>query len=89
MAERVLEIHLRDHPGAMSHVTSLFARRAFNLAGILCAPPESRGVSRVLLLVEERERLAQVVKQLEKLQDVQAVRYREDVDRDAFQRAVP
>ena len=34
----VLELRVRNHPGAMSHITGLFARRAFNLEAILCVP---------------------------------------------------
>ena len=34
----VLELHVRNHPGVMSHITGLFARRAFNLEAIVCLP---------------------------------------------------
>jgi len=29
---------VRNHPGVMSHVCGLFARRAFNVEGIICLP---------------------------------------------------
>ena len=32
----LIELHVRNHPGVMSHITNLFARRGFNLEGILC-----------------------------------------------------
>ncbi len=32
----ILELTVRNHPGVMTHVCGLFARRAFNVEGILC-----------------------------------------------------
>lgn len=69
----VLELSVRNHPGVMSHVCGLFARRAFNLEGILCMPIEDASVSRIWLLVWDDERLEQMVKQVEKLEDVLSV----------------
>jgi acetolactate synthase-1/3 small subunit len=66
----VLRLVVRDHPGVMSHVCGLFARRAFNVEGILCMPLGDGARSVVLLLVREDERIEQVVRQLRKLQDV-------------------
>lgn len=75
----LLELKVRNHPGALSHITGLFARRAFNLHAIACAPetgdPET---SRILLLVTGGPRLFQVEAQLGKLHDVLSVRRRED-----------
>lgn len=69
----VLELHVRNHPGVMTHVCGLFARRAFNLEGILCMPQENEVQSRIWLLVREDERLPQIVRQVEKLEDVLSV----------------
>ena len=69
----VLELTVRNHPGVMSHVCSLFARRAFNLEGILCMPVGNAARSRIWLLVTEDQRLEQLVKQLQKLEDVLGV----------------
>lgn len=33
-----LELIVRNHPGVMTHICGLFARRAFNVDGILCLP---------------------------------------------------
>jgi acetolactate synthase-1/3 small subunit len=54
----------------MSHVCGLFARRAFNVEGILCMPVGDGARSVVLLLVHEDDRIEQVVRQLQKLEDV-------------------
>lgn len=66
----VLRLVVRNHPGVMSHVCGLFARRAFNVEGILCVPTGDGTRSVVLLLVHEDERIEQVLRQLRKLEDV-------------------
>ena len=70
MHKTVLELKVNNHPGVMSHVSGLFARRSFNIEGILCGPVEDGRRSAMYLLVNETGRLDQVVKQLEKLYDV-------------------
>jgi acetolactate synthase-1/3 small subunit len=85
----VLELTVRNHPGTMSHITGLFARRAFNLDAILVVPVGDGSTSRILLLVPDEDRLDQVVKQLAKLHDVLAVRERADLDAAFFNRLLP
>ncbi|KXB32733.1 acetolactate synthase isozyme 1 small subunit [Dechloromonas denitrificans] len=74
LARAVLEINVNNHPGVMSHVVGLFSRRAYNVEGILCLPLGNGQHSRIWLLVNEDGRLPQMIKQLEKLEDVIAVR---------------
>lgn len=74
-----LELIVRNHPGVMSHICGLFARRAFNMEGILCMPIKGGEQSRIWLLVQKDQRLAQMVSQVEKLEDVQQVKYSEDI----------
>ncbi len=69
----VLEILVKNHPGVMAHVCSLFSRRAYNLEGIAVLPIGDGTLSRIWLKVAAENRLDQVVKQLEKLQDVRRV----------------
>lgn len=69
----VLHLTVRNHPGVMSHVSGLFARRAFNLDGICCVPIGDGSESVVLLQVAADDRLPQVIAQLRKLEDVRAV----------------
>lgn len=82
----VFELQVRNHPGTMSHLTGLFARRAFNLEAILCVPNAGDGgaTSTVLLGVVTDPRLEQVESQLGKLHDVLAVQRRSDLDTDCF-----
>lgn len=86
MPKPVIELIVNNHAGVMSHITGLFARRAFNIEGILCGPVEEGRTSRLFLLVDEDERLPQVIKQLQKLHDVIKVRERDDYDRGIFRR---
>lgn len=81
----VLELTVRNHPGVMSHVCGMFARRAYNVEGILCMPLNGGGLSRIWLLVNEDERLEQMIKQVQKLEDVREVQ-RHGADHEVFVR---
>jgi len=85
----VLELRVRNHPGTMSHVTGLFARRGFNLDAIVCVPEADGATSRMLLLVAGEPRLEQVERQLAKLYDVLTVRHRPDLAPGFFGRLLP
>ncbi len=80
----LIELLVRNHPGVMSHITGLFARRAFNLEGILCAQTGDGSTSKIFLLVENNSALDQIVKQLEKLYDVLKVSIYLDYDKNVF-----
>lgn len=66
----ILELVVNNHPGVMSHVCSLFSRRAYNLEAIACVPIEDGKTSKIWLQIDELERLEQVIKQIRKLPDV-------------------
>lgn len=74
MPRTVLDVTVANHPGVMSHVCGLFSRRAFNVEAILCLPVNGGEVSRIWLLVNEDDRLEQMIRQMRKLQDVHDVR---------------
>ncbi|HLS27052.1 MAG TPA: acetolactate synthase small subunit [Opitutales bacterium] len=77
----ILELTVRNHPGVMSHIAGLFARRGFNLDGIFCAPVGDATESRMWLHVREDDRLEQVIRQLERLIDVKTVRRADEHER--------
>jgi acetolactate synthase-1/3 small subunit len=85
----VLELSVRNHPGTMSHITGLFARRAFNLEAIVCVPEGDGQTSRILLLVADGPRLEQVERQLLRLHDVLSVRHRPDLSPNFFEGLLP
>lgn len=70
----VLELRVNNHAGVMSHVAGLFSRRAWNVEAILCMPVGDGSESRIWLMVEDGGRLAQMMRQVEKLEDVRQVR---------------
>jgi len=69
-----LELTVNNHPGVMSHICGLFARRTFNVEGILCMPIGTGAQSRIWLRVHADQRLEQMIKQVLKLEDVVDVR---------------
>ena len=71
----VLRLTVNNHPGVMSHVCGLFARRSYNLEGIMVRPiRETEGkLSRMWLLLHEEDKLEQVIRQTGKLEDVLSV----------------
>ena len=81
----VLELQVKNHAGVMSHVVGLFSRRAYNVEGILCMPVGDGSHSRIWLLVKEDERLDQMIRQVEKLEDVLNVR-RHGAEHEVFER---
>ena len=74
LVRTVLELDVNNHAGVMSHVVGMFSRRAYNVEGILCMPVGTGEMSRIWLTVNEDARLEQMVKQIEKLEDVRVVR---------------
>ena len=75
-ATTILCLTVNNHPGVMLKICGLFARRAFNLAGIFCTAIGRGDTSRIWLVVDAATKLDQVVKQLAKLEDVLAVEER-------------
>lgn len=65
-----LRLTVNNHPGVMTHVCGLFARRAFNVEAILVTPREGGKISRIWLVVKSDERVDQMVRQVRKLNDV-------------------
>ncbi|RPH29726.1 acetolactate synthase 1 small subunit [Buttiauxella warmboldiae] len=74
----ILELTVSNHPGVMSHICGLFARRAFNVEGILCLPLPQGDLSRIWLQVADDQRLEQMISQIDKLEDV--VQIKRDAD---------
>ena len=73
LSRAVLRIDVTDHAGVMSHVVGLFSRRACNVEAILCLPTGDGRHSRIWLQVEDNPRLPAMIRQVEKLIDVQSV----------------
>ena len=85
LPQTVLELDVNNHAGVMSHIVGLFSRRAYNVEGILCMPVGSGKTSRIWLTVGEDRRLEQMIRQIEKLEDVLVVR-RHGAGHEVFER---
>ena len=81
----VLELDVNNHAGVMSHIVGLFSRRAYNVEGILCMPVGTGRTSRIWLTVNEDARLEQMIRQIEKLEDVLVV-HRHGAGHQVFER---
>ena len=77
--QKVLELTVNNHPGVMSHVCGLFSRRVYNMDGILSMPVDAGEQSKIWIRVASNGQLEQIVKQLQKLEDVLDVRYHDAV----------
>jgi len=86
MSYAVIELTVRNHPGVMSRVTGIVARRFFNLEGVLYGPVGEEPVIRMYLLIYDDGRLGQVIRRLETSYDIQEVCIRYDLDRGIFER---
>lgn len=68
---RVISVTVRDEPGVLVRIASLFARRGFNIESLSVAQSEIPGVSRTTFVVDgDPATIEQVQKQLQKLIDV-------------------
>jgi acetolactate synthase-1/3 small subunit len=68
---QVVSVLVRNHPGVLSHVAGLFARRAYNIESIVAGVTDRADITRITIVVTGDESiLEQVTKQLRKLIDV-------------------
>ncbi|MDD5016189.1 MAG: acetolactate synthase small subunit [Atribacterota bacterium] len=66
-----IAVLVKDHPGVLARVASLFTRRGFNIESLAVGHTEETGISRMTIVVKGDERvLEQITKQLNKLIDV-------------------
>ena len=65
-----MELHVRNHPGVMSHICNLFSRRGCNVEAILCMPRPDGENSTIYLLLHENGRIPQMKRHAMNLQDV-------------------
>ena len=72
--KHTLSVLVEDESGALSRISGLFARRGFNIDSLAVGPTESKGLSRLTMVVEgDNETLQQMTKQLNKLFNVLGV----------------
>ena len=72
--KHTLSVLVEDESGALSRISGLFARRGFNIHSLAVGPTETKGISRLTMVVEGDEgTLQQMTKQLNKLFNVLGV----------------
>src|SRR3990170_2756335 len=83
--KHTVSVHVEDKPGALARISTMFARRGFNIESLAVGPTERPGVSRITLRVDcEQHSLEQVEKQMHKL--VNVLRVTELAPGDALER---
>ena len=71
VTHHMLSVLVKNRPGVLARVASLFARRGYNIFSLAVAPTEQDDFSRISIVVDvESAPLEQIVKQLFKLIDV-------------------
>jgi len=75
MKQHVVSALVENRAGTLSRVSGLFSRRGFNIDSLTVGETEDNSVSRMTIAVTGNDAvLEQIIKQLEKLVDVIAVR---------------
>ncbi len=85
MTTHILSVKVENKPGVLSRISSMFARRGFNIHSLAVGPSEEAGMSRITLVVDGPE-MEQIVKQLRKL--INTVKVTELGPGDAVEREV-
>jgi acetolactate synthase-1/3 small subunit len=69
--KHTLSVHVEDKPGALARISTMFARRGFNIESLAVGPTERPDVSRITLRVDcSQHSLEQIEKQMHKLVNV-------------------
>ena len=69
--KHTLSVLVENKPGALMRITSMFARRGYNIDSLAVGPTERHDVSRVTIRVDcEQHTLEQIEKQMHKLVNV-------------------
>jgi acetolactate synthase-1/3 small subunit len=72
--KHTLSVHVENKPGALTRITSMFARRGFNIESLAVGPTEHQSISRVTISVDcDDAALAQIEKQMHKLVNVRRI----------------
>lgn len=69
-----LQILVDDKPGALTRITGLFARRAYNIDGLTVVKTSTPDISLVTILTTNDEtNIEIIIKHIEKIADVRSV----------------
>jgi acetolactate synthase-1/3 small subunit len=69
--KHTISVIVEDRPGALTRITTMFARRGFNIESLAVGPTERTGVSCITMRVDcSQHTLEQIEKQIHKLVNV-------------------
>ena len=85
MSKHLISVLVEDKPGVLARVSSMFARRGFNIHSLAVGPAGEEGISRMTVVVDGPE-MEQIVKQLRKM--INTVKVTELAPGDAIEREV-
>lgn len=83
--KHLISVLVEDKPGVLARVSSMFARRGFNIHSLAVGPAGEEGMSRMTVVVDGPE-MEQIVKQLRKM--INTVKVTELAPGDAIEREV-
>jgi acetolactate synthase-1/3 small subunit len=81
--KHILTVNVEDQPGVLARISSMFARRGFNIHSLAVGPSAEPGLSRMTVVVDGPE-MEQIVKQLRKM--INTVKVTELAPSDAVER---
>lgn len=85
MSKHVISVIVENKPGVLARVSSLFARRGFNIHSLAVGPTEDPKLSRMTVVVDGPA-MEQIVKQLYKL--VHTIKVTEHLPGEAIEREI-
>ena len=85
MSSHLLSVTVEDKPGVLARVSSMFARRGFNIHSLAVGPTTDPRLSRMTIVVDAPN-IEQIIKQLYKL--VHVVKVTELASADAVEREI-
>ena len=81
MKREVISVLVQNHAGVLARVTSLFARRGFNIDSLSVSATNDPGTSRITVVVHDDEQvLDQIIKQTARLEETCQI-FRLDTDK--------
>ena len=81
MKREVISVLVQNHAGVLARVTSLFARRGFNIDSLTVSATNDPGTSRITVVVHDDEQvLDQIIKQTARLEETCQI-FRLDTDK--------
>lgn len=83
--QHLITVTVENKPGVLARITSMFARRAFNIHSLAVGPTEDPTRSRITMVVDGPE-MEQIVKQLYKL--IHVIKVTEHTPGEAIEREI-